>query len=64
MSAHSPPVPPNNRTKKGVVRHKDVIAPDSAFSHPEPQNLREQGDTANIKQNTTNEGFFRGRRSK
>jgi hypothetical protein len=27
-------------------------------------NTLEQGDTANIKQNTTNKGFFRGRRVK
>ena len=25
-------------------------------------NTLEQGDTANIKQNTTNKGFFKGRR--
>jgi hypothetical protein len=29
-----------------------------------PRNTSEQGETANIKQNTTNEGFFRGRRIK
>jgi hypothetical protein len=27
-------------------------------------NTAEQGDTANIKQNTTNAGFFKGRRVK
>jgi len=27
-------------------------------------NTLEQGDTANIKQNTTNKGFFKGRRVK
>jgi hypothetical protein len=29
-----------------------------------PQNAFEQRDTANIKQNTTNKGFFQGRRMK
>jgi len=28
------------------------------------QNSSEQGETANIKQNTTNAGFFKGRRVK
>jgi hypothetical protein len=28
------------------------------------QNTAEQGDTANIKQNTTNKGFYEGRRVK
>ena len=28
------------------------------------ENTAEQGDTANIKQNTTNAGFFKGRRVK
>jgi hypothetical protein len=64
MTARPPPVPPNNRSKKGVMGPREEIAPDSALNHPEPQNLREQGDTANIKQNTTNEGFFRGRKGK
>jgi hypothetical protein len=27
-------------------------------------NTQEQGDTANIRQNTTNKGFFKGRRIK
>ena len=30
--------------------------------HVHHANSAEEGDTANIKQNTTNEGYFRGRR--
>jgi hypothetical protein len=30
--------------------------------HEHHANSAEEGDTANIKQNTTNEGYFRGRR--
>ena len=30
----------------------------------EPPNTSEQGETANIKQNTTNKGYFHGRRVK
>jgi len=29
--------------------------------HEHHPNAAEEGDTANIKQNTTNEGYFRGR---
>jgi len=32
--------------------------------HPEPGNTAERGETANIAQNTTNKGFFAGRRVK
>ena len=37
---------------------------DQALKAAVPQNAFEQGDTANIKQNTTNKGFFQGRRMK
>ena len=30
--------------------------------HEHHANAAEEGDTANIKQNTTNKGYFRGRR--
>jgi hypothetical protein len=49
MSSHNhmPPVPPANRTKDAGASHAEV-------------NTAEQGDTANIRQNTTNKGFFQG----
>ena len=50
MSNQMPPVPPASRSKHKLVKHEH---------HP---NSAEEGDTANIKQNTTNEGYFRGRR--
>jgi hypothetical protein len=58
-----PPVPPANRSNKGP---KDTGKPpqDTTRKHPEPQNIAEQGETANIKQNTTNKGYFQGRRVK
>jgi hypothetical protein len=63
MKSHMPPVPPANRSKKGVGG--DTATPqDTSLKHPEPQNIDEQGDTANIKQNTTNKGYFHGRRMK
>jgi len=64
MSSHNdmPPVPPANRSPKGSG-DKSEVAKDTAASHAET-NTAEQGDTANIRQNTTNKGFFQGRRIK
>jgi hypothetical protein len=62
MTNHMPPVPPANRSNKGP---KDETDPgQTAATKAEPQNIAEQGETANIKQNTTNKGFFQGRRVK
>jgi hypothetical protein len=60
--SHMPPVPPANRSQKGP-EDKSEISKDKATPHSEV-NTAEQGDTANIKQNTTNAGFFKGRRVK
>jgi hypothetical protein len=64
MSSHNhmPPVPPANRSQKGPG-DKSEVSKDKATPHSEI-NTAEQGDTANIKQNTTNAGFFKGRRVK
>ena len=60
---HLPLIPPANRSKKGTG--DDTEAPrDSSLKHVGPKNLAVQGETANIKQNTTNRGFFQGRRIK
>jgi hypothetical protein len=40
------------------------MSKDMSKGHDEVQNSEEQGDTANIKQNTTNAGFYKGRRVK
>jgi hypothetical protein len=64
MSKHMPDVPPGNRSPKGP---DDPHASDpnrDADNHPRATNTSEQGETANIKQNTTNKGFFQGRRMK
>jgi hypothetical protein len=61
MSSHMPPIPPANRSKKGG--NDPETSKDAAVKQPEHHhNAAEEGDTANIKQNTTNKGFFRGRR--
>jgi hypothetical protein len=63
MTKHMPPVPPANRTNKGTGDDSESLQ-DASIKHPEPPNIAEQGETANIKQNTTNKGYFHGRRMK
>ena len=63
MSSHMPPVPPANRSQKGAVKKEDPHS-DGSRNHPGHENISEKGETANIRQNTTNEGYFRGRRTK
>jgi hypothetical protein len=63
MTKHMPQVPPANRSNKGTGSESEALR-DNSLKHPEPQNIAEQGETANIKQNTTNKGYFRGRRMK
>ena len=60
---HLSPIPPANRSSKGTGDDSKPMQ-DSSLKHEGPKNLAEQGDTANIKQNTTNKGFFQGRRIK
>jgi hypothetical protein len=61
MPSHMPPVPSANRSQKGGGRDPEVskVRP---VKHEHHGNSAEEGETANIKQNTTNKGFFRGRR--
>ncbi len=63
MSRHNkmPPIPPANRSPKGTGGAQDIKTDTSATR--KVSNLAEQGDTANIKQNTTNAGYFKGRRA-
>jgi hypothetical protein len=63
MTKHMPPIPLANRSNNGP-NADFVAAQDTSVKHPEPQNIAEQGETANIKQNTTNKGYFHGRRMK
>jgi hypothetical protein len=64
MSKHShmPPVPPANPSQKGPGDRIEI--PSSEHLKNTDINLAEQGQTANIRQNTTNKGFFKGRRIK
>jgi hypothetical protein len=64
MSRHNemPPVPPANRSHKGTGDDTEASR-DTSKTRAEV-NTAEQGDTANVRQNTTNAGFFKGRRVK
>jgi len=64
MSRHNkmPPVPPANRSPKGTGGGEEIKKGEEPKGGHE--NTAEQGETANIRQNTTNAGFFHGRREK
>ncbi len=64
MSKHMPEAPIANRSQKGPGDHQEVASDTTHRKPPDEENTSEQGDTANIKQNTTNKGYFRGRRMK
>jgi hypothetical protein len=64
MTKHMPAVPPANRSDKGPGDTPETSRDATHEKNAEPPNTSEQGDTANIKQNTTNKGYFRGRRMK
>lgn len=64
MTKHMPEAPEANRSKKGTGdRHAGPVDTAPA-KQPGDQHVTEQGDTANIMQNTTNKGPFRGGRMK
>jgi hypothetical protein len=64
MTGHMPPIPKGNQTNKGPKSADADAARDTSVKEGHAQNTSEQGDTANIQQNTTNKGFFQGRRVK
>jgi hypothetical protein len=64
MSKHLPQAPEANRSQKGPGDLHEGAKDTTAPKHPGDVHVGEQGDTANVKQNTTNKGFFRGRRMK
>ena len=63
MTGKMPKVPPGNQSTKGPSKNADADR-DTSGREKRTQNTAEQGETANIKQNTTNAGFFKGRRVK
>jgi len=57
-----PPVPPGNRSNKGTASGPTTRSKEKWAKHEHHPNAAEEGETANIQQNTTNKGFFHGRR--
>jgi hypothetical protein len=57
-----PPVPAANHSQKGTGDHSEF--PSSEQFKKAEVNPEEQGQTANIKQNTTNKGLYKGRQVK
>ena len=64
MSKHLPDVPPANRSPKGPDDPHAVDKNAAPAKTKEDLNVSEQGETANIMQNTTNKGYFQGLRMK
>ena len=64
MTKHMPEAPAANRSDKGTGDHHGIASDATHVKHLDDLKASEQGDTANIRQNTTNKGFFRGRRMK
>jgi hypothetical protein len=64
MTGHMPPIPKGNQSTKGPAASNADADRDTSIKDGHSQNPAEQGDTANIKQNTTNKGAFAGRRIK
>jgi hypothetical protein len=63
MSAHPPPVPPDNRSQKGPGESARTPKNFKPEAHPSkaPNNLGEQDRQGNTKQNTTNQGYQQDR---
>lgn len=64
MTGHMPPIPKGNQSDKGPKSANADAARDTSMKEGHTQNTNEQGDSANIRQNTTGKGFFHGRRIK
>ena len=62
MMSQMPPVPPGNRSNKGAASGSNTRPKEKPVKHEHHPNAAEEGETANIKQNTTNKGYFHGRR--
>ncbi len=63
MSAHPPPVPPDQRSDKGPgpVTESPTSERQPPGYRPQDRNVAEQGRQGNIKQNTTNKGHQQDR---
>jgi|KBSMisStandDraft_5_1062788.scaffolds.fasta_scaffold5680685_1 hypothetical protein len=53
MAKQQPPVPPANRSPKGPGDDSRKPKDDAKLHEKREQNIEQQGDRANVKQNTT-----------
>jgi len=56
-----PPIPAGNRSGKGKGKGLEPELDDRKAQQQEPKNLSEQGEQANIRQNTRNQGYQQDR---
>lgn len=61
MTSKPPPVPPENQSHKGTGDAKAPETGSSQHGQDRSKNLAEQGQQANTKQNTTNQGYQQDR---
>ena len=61
MTSKVPPVPPANQSPKGTVDRKEVERGRIPHGQKRVNNPEQQGQQANIKQNTTNQGHQQDR---
>lgn len=65
MSSHAPPpVPPANRSPRDPSGGKSKTPTDTTHKPDRDPHAAEQGDSANVRQNTTNKGGVHGNRMK
>jgi hypothetical protein len=57
MSSHMPPVPPANRSPNGPGSEPAAPKDTSVDKHAAPQNIAEQGETANCRIRPTKDSF-------
>lgn len=61
MASKAPPVPPDNRSHKGVGDAKAAPVGQTPPRRSRVQNPDQQGQQANTKQNTTHQGYQQDR---
>nr|WP_295835273.1 hypothetical protein [uncultured Azospirillum sp.] len=61
MTKHIPPVPPEGRSDKGPGEPATSASTEAAAGKRDVPNTKEQGQTANTRQNTTHQGYQQDR---
>ncbi|BBK30070.1 hypothetical protein EDC65_4684 [Stella humosa] len=61
MSRKMPPIPPANRTDKGPAGPDDATLSPEKLQEQAPRDSDQRGQEANIRQNTTHQGYQQDR---